>query len=292
MKTSSISKVHIPADVPETHHELYLENYKTITNRKGNLFIFAADQKIEHLHDDFSGKNIPEEVADPEHLFKIADSGKIGAFATQLGLISQYGNDYPEIPYIVKLNSKTNIIPSKVDDPYSPVLWGVEDVAEFRNNSGLNICGIGYTLYLGSSYESDMISQAAQFVFRAHQHGFIATLWIYPRGKNVKNEHDAHLTAGATGLAACLGADFVKIQPPRDSNGNIDAKLLQQAVKAAGRTKVLCAGGPTQDEDTFLKQLKKQVEVGGASGCAVGRNIFQKSLNNAIKLTQKIYKLI
>ena len=40
-------------------------------------------------------------------------------------------------------------------------------------------------------------------------------LWIYPRGKAVPDEKDPDLIAGAAGVALCLGADFVKVNPPK-----------------------------------------------------------------------------
>jgi len=72
--------------------------------------LFAGDQKVEHLNDDFYGEEVPEGDADPEHLFKIASQAKIGVFATQLGLIARYGMDYKNVPYLVKVNSKTNLV--------------------------------------------------------------------------------------------------------------------------------------------------------------------------------------
>lgn len=38
-----------------------------------------------------------------------------------------------------------------------------------------------------------------------------AVLWMYPRGKAVKDEKEPRLIARATGVAACLGSDFVKV---------------------------------------------------------------------------------
>jgi len=72
--------------------------------------LFAGDQKIEHLNDDFYGPGISPEDNDPEHLFRIASSAEIGCFATQMGLLARYGEDYPRVKYLVKLNSKTNVV--------------------------------------------------------------------------------------------------------------------------------------------------------------------------------------
>ena len=104
------NEIHIPTDVPNGSINEYLSNADEITLGSGRLMLFAGDQKIEHLNADFHGENIHEDDNDPEHLFRIADKAEIGVFATQLGLISMYGSDYPEVPYLVKLNSKTNLV--------------------------------------------------------------------------------------------------------------------------------------------------------------------------------------
>jgi class I fructose-bisphosphate aldolase len=57
---------------------------------------------------------------------------------------------------------------------------------------------------------------------------------------------------------------------------------------AAGRTKLVCAGGSTVDASTFLCQLYEQIHTGGAWGNATGRNIHQRSLDEAVRLTKAI----
>jgi len=258
---------------------------------KETLFLFAGDQKIEHLNQDFYGKGIPEECADPEHLFKIASKGRVGVFATHLGLIEHYGPDYQDINYLVKLNGKTNLVPTKQKDPVSLLLHSIEDVVCFRDQSKLNITGVGYTIYLGSEFESQMLSQAAQVVYQAHQHDLKAILWIYPRGKAVSDERDPDLLAGAAGVAASLGADFVKINPPRGQTSEQRAVFLKQAVAAAGRTGVICSGGERVDEKEFLQEISDQITIAGASGCAVGRNIHQRTLDDAVRLCGEVAKI-
>jgi fructose-bisphosphate aldolase/6-deoxy-5-ketofructose 1-phosphate synthase len=152
----------LPADVPNGSLNEYLSNYDEITQGSGRLMLFAGDQKIEHLNDDFYGAGIAADDCDPEHLFKIASQAEIGVFATQLGLISMYANDYPDIPYLVKLNSKTNLVKTAQQDPLSTQMIDVRQVVEFKKNSGLNILGVGYTIYLGSEHENAMIREAAQ----------------------------------------------------------------------------------------------------------------------------------
>jgi fructose-bisphosphate aldolase/6-deoxy-5-ketofructose 1-phosphate synthase len=279
--------IYVPADVPNGAVNEYLNNYDEITLGSGRLMLFAGDQKIEHLNEDFYGEGIHADDHEPEHLFKIANAAEIGVFAGQMGLISMFGRDYPDIPYLVKLNSKTHLVKTAQEDPLSRQLVDVEQVVEFKNNSGLNILGVGYTIYLGSKFEHNMLREAAQAVYKAHQHGLVTVLWIYPRGAAVKDEKDPNLIAGAAGVAACLGTDFVKVNAPK-KEGMKSAEILKQAVLAAGKTKVICAGGSSTDPKAFLQSLRDQITIAGASGNATGRNIHQKSLEEAIRMCNAI----
>ncbi|MEA3238865.1 MAG: aldolase, partial [Candidatus Bipolaricaulota bacterium] len=244
----------------------------------------------EHLNGDFFGPTIASDDADPEHLFRIASKAHIGAFATQLGLIARYGMDYPDIPYLVKLNSKTNLVKTEQQDPLSRQWQTMDQLVRFRASSGLHILGVGYTIYPGSANEAEMLTEAARLIFEAHQQGLIAVIWAYPRGRAVTDERDAHLIAGVAGLSACLGADFVKVNYPEvtDARPATLAEALKEAVLAAGRTGLICAGGKETNAEDFLTRLYEQLHVSGTAGNATGRNIHQRPLAEAIRFCNAI----
>jgi DhnA family fructose-bisphosphate aldolase class Ia len=287
MPSITRSQVRVPADVPAAVRETYVDNYMKATQGTGRLMLFACDQKVEHLNDDFHGDGIAADDNEPEHLFKIGDQGVIGILAGQRGLVAHYAADYPKINYLVKMNSKTHLVPTSQEDPYSPQLYDIQTVLDLRDN-GVNVVGIGYTIYLGSEYEASMMTEAGQLIADAHSVGLLVVLWIYPRGKAVANEKDAHLIAGAAGAACCLGSDFVKVNPPKGDDTGSSADKLKEAAAAAGRTGLVCAGGSTVDAGKFLSQLWDQIHVGGAMGNATGRNIHQRSLDEAVRLTKAI----
>ena len=289
MPTITRDQVRVPADVMPEAREEYIDNYMLATRGTGRLMLFACDQKVEHLNKDFYGEGIDIADSDPEHLFQIGSQGVCGVVAGQRGLIARYAPDYPEINYLVKMNSKTNLVGVKQDDPYSPQLHDLEAVLAMRE-AGVNIVGLGYTLYLGSEYESTMMAEAGELIAEAHANGLLVVLWMYPRGKAVKAEKDPDLIAGAAGVALCLGADFVKVNPPKPGEGDdrTSAEALAIASRAAGRTGLVCAGGSTVDAETFLSQLYDQIHIGGACGNATGRNIHQRSLDEAVRLTKAI----
>jgi fructose-bisphosphate aldolase/6-deoxy-5-ketofructose 1-phosphate synthase len=281
------NEIFIPFDVPKKYEAVYLKNHNLITRKTGRLMLFAGDQRVEHLNDDFYGKGIALDDVDPEHLFRIANMSRIGVFATQLGLIAKYARNYKKIPYLVKMNSKTSLIDVEQKDPLSLAWYSIEQVLEFAKRTGLNIPAVGYTIYLGSEFENEMLREAAQIIHKAHQNGLIVVLWIYPRGKAVINEKNVHLIAGAANVAGALGADFVKVSYP-SSKKEDPSILFKEVVKAGGRTRVICAGGANETPKDFLETLHKQIFVSGASGNATGRNIHQKTLTDAVRFCNAI----
>jgi fructose-bisphosphate aldolase/6-deoxy-5-ketofructose 1-phosphate synthase len=279
--------IFIPATVPSAAKETYTRNMLNLTRETGNLMLFAGDQKVEHLNDDFYGPDIHEDDGDPEHLFRIANQAEIGVFASQVGLISLYGYDYPDIQYVVKLNSRTNLLRAIDEEPYSRQWVDVSQVIEFKKSSGLKILGVGYSVYLGSKYEANMLHEAAQIVYQAHQYGLVVVLWIFPRGKAIRDNRDPHLIAGACGVGAALGSDFVKVNYP-EKRGHRSEEIFKEGIRAAGRCKVICAGGSSIHPKPFLRRLYDQIFVSGARGNATGRNIHQKSLNKAVRMCNAI----
>ncbi|MBD3300020.1 MAG: aldolase [Candidatus Moranbacteria bacterium] len=283
--------INIPLTVPKNKQKEYLKNMELATHGSGNLMMFAGDQKVEHLNDDFVGRNLPQEVADPEHYFKIAQKAKIGVFATQLGLISKYAAGYQDIPYMVKVNSKTNLLKEKDKDPFGNTWFSVKDIIKFKKQTKLNIVGIGYTIYIGSWYESDMFRQAADLISRAHEEGLITVIWMYPRGKAVKKEDEMniHLIAGGAGVALCLGSDFVKVNYPYfKKDQKKTAREFKEVTTAAGKSGVICIGGRKKDPKKVLQALHCQINIAKTRGNAFGRNIYQRPLDEAVKMANAV----
>ena len=54
----SMSAIRAPLDVPQELRMEYKRNLVSITKGSGRLMLFAGDQKIEHLNDDFHGSGI------------------------------------------------------------------------------------------------------------------------------------------------------------------------------------------------------------------------------------------
>jgi len=109
--------------------------------------------------------------------------------------------------------------------------------------------------------------KAAQEGAREHDMGVV--MWSYPRGQGVKNDTSPDTISYAARLGLELGADVVKVKYPGS------AEAMGEAVRMAGPTKVVMSGGTMRDDKAFLRNVADAIDA-GATGLAVGRNVFQR----------------
>lgn len=234
---------------------------------KGKCLLLAYDQGIEHGPIDFTDENV-----NPQDILDLAKKGGYNGIILQKGVAEKYYGG--QVPLIVKLNGKTRL--SK-GEPYSSQVCSVKEAKD------LGAVAIGYTIYLGSEFESKMLKEFGQIEQEAEELGLIVIAWMYPRGKAIKEPTSPEIIAYAARAGLELGADYVKINYP----GSI--KALRWAVKSAGKTKVLIAGGKKLPEKKFLKQVE-DIMSAGAAGLAVGRNVWQHK--DPLRMTEEIKKII
>lgn len=240
--------------------------------KQDKTLILAYDQGFEHGPTDFNLLNI-----DPGYIFDIGLEGAFSAMAVQAGIAEKYHvGPYKDIPLIVKLNGKTKL--SK-EDPVSLQHTSVE-YAE-----SIGAIAVGYTIYLGSEHEQQMLVEFGKICEEAHQKGLLAICWMYPRGKNILEEDSTETIAYGARVAMELGADIIKVKYNGDKEG------LRWIVKAAGKAKVVIAGGSKKKDYEFLEMTREIIDA-GAAGLAVGRNIWQHQnpLLMAKALKQIIYQ--
>ncbi len=239
---------------------------------KGKALFLAYDQGLEHGPvSDFNDKTV-----DPLYILDIAKKGKFNAVVYQKGIAEKYNKEIrkSKVPLLLKLNGKTSL--SK-GDPVSRPLGTVKEAVK------LGAKAIGYTVYIGSKYESEMMEDFEVIEREEQAKGLPVVRWVYPRGSNIKNDTSRENMAYAARTGLELGADIVKIKYGGKPND------LKWAVKSAGRCKVVIAGGTKSAEKTFLKQAK-DIMKSGASGLAIGRNIWQNP--KPLDITKKVRKII
>jgi len=274
----------IPLTVLDNQQERYCEHMRIVTSNFTRTILFAYDHRLEHLQYDFYGDGVAKDAYSVEHALTIAAKSKMSAFATQFGLIARYARSFDSVPYVVKLTGKVPVR-TFTDDAYNYSLCCVKDVVDLQQNTGLCIPGVAAVIYLGSTFEHDMIQFASETIREAHKQGLVAFLFIYLRG-NI-NKDDSMLLAGAAGVANVLGADFVKLHVPNDISVE-DAKKIK---RAAGNTRLLYAGKERVDEKTLLDRISLQTSHNLCDGVALGRNLFQRTAQDAVTLVDRIVRM-
>lgn len=246
------------------------DSIKQLTKNNRALWL-AYDQGMEHGTIDFNNDNI-----DPKYILDIAVSGYYTGVIVGRGVAEKYYQDSEykgKIPLIIKVNGKTRF---NSEDPISPLLCSVDEA------KALGAVAVGYTVYVGAPSEHIMMREFARLTSEAHEKGLAVVGWMYPRGKLV-GELTPEIIAYAARVGMEVGADFVKVSYPKS------LKNMEWVVKAAGRTNVMIAGGNASEEDQFLKMTKTIVES-GATGLAVGRNVWQAK--SPIELSKKLSEIV
>ncbi|TDA25661.1 MAG: fructose-bisphosphate aldolase, partial [Archaeoglobi archaeon] len=105
---------------------------------------------------------------------------------------------------------------------------------------------------------------------------------MYPRGEKI-NQFDPKAVALAARVGAELGADIVK------TNFTGDVESFRKVVEGCP-VPVVIAGGPKMSSVEELLQMVRMAMDAGASGVAIGRNIFQAE--NPTKMTRAIAMIV
>ena len=241
--------------------------------RNNHCLFLAYDQGFEHGPTDFDEKSV-----DPSYILNIANESKAyTGIIFHEGIAQSYYDQKKEtVPLIVKLNGKTSLHPN--EEPYSPQLCTVSEAVK------LGAVAIGFTIYIGSMYESKMMEEFSRIEDEAHERGLAVILWAYPRGKNVMGkETDKDIVAYGARIALEMGADFVKVP----YTGSTES--FSWVVKSAGTTRVVVQGGAKVDEQTIFDEAIA-CKKAGAAGMAIGRNIWQSQ--DPISVSKKLASII
>jgi class I fructose-bisphosphate aldolase len=224
--------------------------------REGRSMLLAYDQGLEHgPSSDFDERNV-----DPSFVMDVAVKGGFNGVVFQKGVAERFYTG--RVPLIVKVNGKTNIVKG---EPISRQNCSVEYAIS------LGAKAVGYTIYIGSTFEAEMLAEFGRIQEEAHEKGIAAIAWVYPRGAAVQNDTSREIVSYAARTALELGADAAKVKYTGDRES------FAWAVKSAAGVRVFMSGGPkAPNDEAFLRQVKGAMEA-GATGLAVGRNVWQHS---------------
>ena len=249
-----------------------MKNNLNKISRDGKIMLLAYDQGFEHGPTDFDDRSV-----DPKFILDLTKNGLFTGVILQEGVAEKYySKEYRKTPLIVKLNGKTAF--QKGRDPVSLQLCTVERAVE------LGAVGIGYTIYVGSEHEEEMMVEFSRIEDEAHKAGLVVIAWMYPRGKKVKGkEEDKEVVAYAARLGLELNADLVKVPFTGDEES------FSWVIRSAGKTGVLAQGGKKKEGKELEKEIREIMKA-GAKGMAIGRNIWQSK--DPEEMSKKVAELV
>jgi class I fructose-bisphosphate aldolase len=264
--------------------------------KNGTLMVLPIDQGIEHgplnFFDNPASKN-------PEFQWELAAEGGYNAIACHWGLARNYMKKYAgRVPLILKINGKTNV-PSD-DDAFSSLTATVEDAV------ALGADAIGYTLYVGSPRQDDDIVQFLEVREACEKYAMPIVVWAYPRGAAIETKggrDSLYAVDYAARLAHELGADIIKLNVPKKSGKDSEQPKpynqlewdyesgVRRVVESAGRSMVLFSGGSKVGDEDLLDKARLTMEQ-GATGLIFGRNMWQRPMDEALAITERIKDLL
>jgi class I fructose-bisphosphate aldolase len=259
----------------------------------GKLVILPVDQGFEHG----PARSFAPNPAgyDPEYHAQLAVDSGCNAYAAPLGFIEAVADKYAgEIPLILKLNNSDTL--SKGHAPCSAITGSVEDALR------LGCAAVGYTIYPGSTARNQQYEDFREITLEAKRKGLAVVLWAYPRGDGISKDGETaiDIVAYAAQISAQLGAHIIKVKPPKNFIEQAEAKKVfekyqiptatlservRHVVQSAfnGRRVVIFSGGEAKGSDEVLAEIR-EIAAGGAFGSIMGRNAFQRSRPDALKL--------
>jgi len=289
------------SDSPGTKANLYrLLNTGRLAGT-GKLVILPVDQGFEHGPARSFAPN--PEGYDPDYHAQLAVDAGCNAYAAPLGFIEAVADRYAgQLPLILKVNNSDSL--SKLGGaPISAVTSGVKDAVR------LGCVAIGYTIYPGSDARNDQLGALRELTAEAKAAGLAVVTWSYPRGTGISKEGETavDIAAYAAQIAAQMGSHIIKVKPPKPLVEHPEAKKVYEkyqipiatlservrhVVQSAfgGKRIVIFSGGEAKGTEEVLAELK-EIAAGGGFGSIMGRNAFQRSRPDALKLLEAAMKI-
>ncbi|MFO8019476.1 MAG: 2-amino-3,7-dideoxy-D-threo-hept-6-ulosonate synthase [Promethearchaeia archaeon] len=179
----------------------------------------------------------------------------------------------PDIGLILHLSGSTSISP---DTNYKVLVNTVLEAVK------LGADGVSVHINIGTNSDPEMLEILGNISRKCRELGMPLLAMMYPRGKDIEDEHDVELVKIAARAAAELGVDIIK------TNWTGDAESFKEVIDGC-MAPVIIAGGSKSGVRGILEITKKSIEVGGA-GVAYGRNVFQAE--NPTKVVKALYYIV
>ncbi|OPY30252.1 MAG: 2-amino-3,7-dideoxy-D-threo-hept-6-ulosonate synthase [Methanocella sp. PtaU1.Bin125] len=188
-----------------------------------------------------------------------AADGGADAVIMHKGIVKECYARYPrDLGLIVHLSASTNL---SVDPDHKIII--TRPLEAMR----LGADAVSVHVNVGSEKESEMLKDLGEVSRACEGLGLPLLAMMYPRGKNIHNQYDPDLIAHACRAGAEMGADIIK------TNYTGEQDTFREVVKGCPVPIIIAGGMKTSSDKELLDKIKGAIDS-GASGVAVGRNVF------------------
>ncbi len=175
-----------------------------------------------------------------------------------------------DIPIVLRVSGGNSIVGKDLSNEGITV--------SIRDAVRLNVCAVALSIYVGSEYEHQTLTNLAKLIDEAQEYG-IPVLAVTAVGKELQ-KRDARYLSLCCRIAAELGTSFVKTYYCED---------FEKVVKSCPVPLVI-AGGPKLKTELDALKLAHDAIKKGASGVDMGRNIWQSE--HAIGMIKAIRAIV
>ncbi len=196
-------------------------------------------------------------IEDVDKVIQLLD-GIVDAFVLHKGMVlhSSLVEDM-ESGLIIHLSASTSLSP----DPLAKrVITSVEKAIQ------LGADGVSVHINVGSSSEGEQLKEASMVSEKCIDYGIPLLVMSYPRGRGI-NEFGLEEVKLAVRVANEIGADIVK------TNYTGSVETFREVVEFSKVPVVIAGGGKRSDAEII--DMVEEAMIAGASGVAIGRNVFQ-----------------
>ncbi len=179
----------------------------------------------------------------------------------------------PDIGLILHLSGSTSLSP---ESNYKVLVNTVLEAVK------LGADGVSIHINIGTKSDPEMLETLGMVSRECREYGMPLLAMMYPRGKNIEDEHNVEVVKIAARVAAELGANIVK------TNWTGDPDSFKEVVEGC-MAPVIIAGGEKAGIKGILDITKQSIEVGG-TGVAYGRNVFQAE--EPTKVVRALYLIV
>lgn len=234
----------------------------------GKTFIMAMDHGANF--------NVLPAMKDPKTLIREIALAGADAFLSTVGMADKFADSFLGKGIILRIDGGVSFL----GDNSKPmqIVATAEDALRLGADS---VITMGFP---GSKFENEVLSNLSRVVLDCHKWGIPVTAETLPRG--FEKADDSRTPENIT--FACrqgveLGADIIK------TNYTGDQESFRNLVDSVYAPVVILGGAKKVPEEQLLQEIKEALEA-GASGIAMGRNIWGNA--NPVGYTAAIAKLI